>query len=113
VQALKFKTSIPDANFLLLTNLVLYDAGGQLFTGIDPEATYPSLEPDQSLNMTFNTAAAEVMRNHISDVLEFLSDVHTLSKVKSRCDVNDFIILYVSPSSNNMIFAVSMAKPSG
>ncbi len=33
VQALKFKISIPDSNFLLMTNLILYDAGGQLFTG--------------------------------------------------------------------------------
>jgi len=84
VQALKFKISIPDANFLLLTNMVLYDVGGQLFSGIDPETTYPSLEPDTNLNMTFNTAACDVMRNHINDILEFLSDVHTLSKVKSR-----------------------------
>lgn len=28
VQALKFKTIIPDTNFLMLTNLVLQDAGG-------------------------------------------------------------------------------------
>ena len=28
IQALKFKTVIPDSNFLVLTNLVLQDAGG-------------------------------------------------------------------------------------
>ena len=30
VQALKFKISLPDANFLLLTSLVLQDAGGSI-----------------------------------------------------------------------------------
>ena len=29
----------------------------------------------------YSTAASEVMRAHMADVLEFLSDVHTLSKV--------------------------------
>jgi hypothetical protein len=30
VQALKFKIVLPDANFLLLTSLVLQDAGGSI-----------------------------------------------------------------------------------
>jgi hypothetical protein len=30
VQALKFKICLPDANFLLLTSLVLQDAGGSI-----------------------------------------------------------------------------------
>lgn len=38
---------------------------------------------------TFTTAACDVMRNHVNDVLEFLSDVHTLSKVKSRYVLNN------------------------
>ncbi len=39
MQALKFKISIPDSNFLLLTNLLLYDAGGQLFTGVEDKTS--------------------------------------------------------------------------
>merc|ERR1719322_1454005 len=31
-----------------------------------------------------NTGACDVARNYLSDILEFLSDVHTLSKVKSN-----------------------------
>ena len=34
VQALKFKTIIPDSNFLMLTNLVLQDAGGSVIEDI-------------------------------------------------------------------------------
>ncbi len=47
------------------------------------ETAFPGLEPDSSLPQTYNTAACDVMRGHVGDVLEFLSDVHTLSKVKS------------------------------
>ena len=36
----------------------------------------------------YSTAASEVMRNHMTDVLEFLSDVNTLSKVKSSVKAN-------------------------
>ena len=83
VQALKFKTCIPDANFLMLTNFILLDLGGQLSTGSD-SATFPNLELDQP-SQTYNTAASEVMRTNMTDVLEFMADVHTLSKVKSNC----------------------------
>ena len=34
ISALKFKTVIPDANFLVLTNLVLQDAGGAVIEDI-------------------------------------------------------------------------------
>ena len=35
ISALKFKTIIPDSNFLVLTNLVLQDAGGSVIEDID------------------------------------------------------------------------------
>ena len=37
----------------------------------------------QQTSGAFNTGACEVMRNHTTDVIDFLADVHTLSKVKS------------------------------
>lgn len=37
ISALKFKTIIPDSNFLVLTNLVLQDAGGSVIEDIDGE----------------------------------------------------------------------------
>ena len=83
VQALKFKTAIPDSNFLMLTNFVLLDMGGQLNVGTDHES-FPKFELEQP-HQVFNTAASDVMKNHMNDVLDFLADVHTLSKVKSNC----------------------------
>ncbi|KAF6204812.1 hypothetical protein GE061_018974 [Apolygus lucorum] len=83
VQALKFKTNIPESNFLLLINFVLQDAGGMLppTVGLD-DATYPSLDSIP----VFNTFAAEVMRQHLGDALDFLADIHTITKIKMAAD---------------------------
>ena len=43
VQALKFKTAIPDANFLMLTNLVLLDAGGAIAIGTEFADSFPKV----------------------------------------------------------------------
>lgn len=80
IQALKFKTSIPDANFLMLINLVLQDSGGAIPSSI-------VLKHSQALNNmdylhVFGTNVADCMRLHLGDVLEFLTDFHTISKIK-------------------------------
>jgi hypothetical protein len=36
----------------------------------------------QDVNSSFTTSAVECMRQHMGDTLEFLSDFHTLSKLK-------------------------------
>lgn len=74
VQALKFKTNIPDHNLLLIIGFVLQDAGGTL-----PAGTIPGL-PESSPVLTTN--AAECLRQYINDVIDFLADFHTLSKIK-------------------------------
>ena len=59
--------------------------GGEIATGIYPESSFPNLDLDPAAaQVSFNTAAGEVMKNHMTDVIEFLADVHTLSKVKSN-----------------------------
>jgi hypothetical protein len=60
VQALKFKVSMPDTNFLLLANLVLHDAGSQLVgSGLDPD-TASSLDVADPGLQALTTAACEV-----------------------------------------------------
>lgn len=77
VQALKFKTNIPDGNILLLIGMVLQDAGGEL-----PEGIVEGLpEYTQSLYTNTNNAA-ECMRQYLNDILDFLADFHTLTKIK-------------------------------
>lgn len=75
VQALKFKTNIPDGNILLLVGFVLQDAGGALPHGI--VEGLPENPP------TYTNNAADCMRGYMNDVLDFLADFHTLSKIKN------------------------------
>lgn len=75
VQSLKFKTNIPDHNLLLLVGVVLQDLGGSL-----PKGTVDGL-PLHPPMYTSNTA--DSMRSFLNDVLEFLADFHTLSKIKN------------------------------
>ncbi|XP_024935949.1 protein unc-79 homolog isoform X2 [Cephus cinctus] len=77
VQAIKFKTTIPDSNFLILLHFVLQDIGGTLPTNIAMGNIRTDMSP------IYNTNASESLRSQISDVLDFLADFHTLSKVKS------------------------------
>ncbi|XP_037956514.1 protein unc-79 homolog isoform X2 [Teleopsis dalmanni] len=75
VQALKFKINIPDHNLLMIIGFVLQDAGGTL-----PPGSIQGL-PDTSPVLTTN--AAECLRQYINDVIDFLADFHTLSKIKN------------------------------
>lgn len=77
IQAIKFKTTIPDSNFLLLLHFVLQDIGGSLPNTIALENVQTDVSP------IYNTNASESLKNQLSDVLDFLADFHTLSKVKS------------------------------
>ncbi|XP_011310336.1 protein unc-79 homolog isoform X3 [Fopius arisanus] len=78
VQAMKFKTTIPDNNFLLLLQFVLQDVGGGLPSTVVLEGTQSEILPP-----IYNTNASESLRNQIPEILDFLADFHTLSKIKS------------------------------
>ncbi|XP_055852716.1 protein unc-79 homolog isoform X5 [Episyrphus balteatus] len=75
VQALKFKINIPDHNLLLIIGFALQDAGGALPPGTI--AGLPDLPPQ------YPTNAADCLRQYMNDVLDFLADFHTLSKIKN------------------------------
>lgn len=79
VQALKFKTSIPDCNFLMLINLILQDSGGAVPTSIVLENAQSC--HSEHLHM-FSTSVADCMKLHLGDILEFLTDFHTINKIK-------------------------------
>lgn len=75
VQALKFKVTLPDSNLVLLVQLILQDNGGSL-------GPNPVLE---ELNVAEHSSSllAECMRaSYLSDVIDFIADVHTLTKIK-------------------------------
>ncbi|XP_063983209.1 protein unc-79 homolog isoform X2 [Diachasmimorpha longicaudata] len=78
VQAMKFKTTIPDNNFLLLLHFVLQDVGGMLPSTVAIEGIQSEIA-----SQIYNTNASESLRNQIPEILDFLADFHTLSKIKS------------------------------
>lgn len=78
VQALKFKSSIPDSNLLLLVGFLLRDAGGLL--PLDEAGVLQQADVHTSSAFTVNVS--DCMRQYMPDVLEFLADFHTLSKIK-------------------------------
>ncbi|KAM6961265.1 protein unc-79 homolog [Aplochiton taeniatus] len=78
LQALKFKSPLPDSNLLLLVQFVCADIGTRLAESTIIQkhmiATLPGC----------TTAAMECMRQYISELLDFIADMHTLTKLKSH-----------------------------
>uniref|UniRef100_A0A4W5RRT1 Unc-79 homolog, NALCN channel complex subunit n=1 Tax=Hucho hucho TaxID=62062 RepID=A0A4W5RRT1_9TELE len=76
LQALKFKSPLPDTNLLLLVQFVCSDIGTRL-----AESTILSKHMISTLPGC-TTAAMECMRQYISELLDFIADMHTLTKLK-------------------------------
>ncbi|KAG7510179.1 hypothetical protein JOB18_015459 [Solea senegalensis] len=78
LQALKFKSPLPDTNLLLLVQFVCADIGTRL-----AESTIIQKHMISTLQGC-TTAAMECMRQYISELLDFIADMHTLTKLKSH-----------------------------
>nr|XP_045011054.1 protein unc-79 homolog isoform X4 [Jaculus jaculus] len=78
LQALKLKSPLPDTNLLLLVQFICADAGTKL-----AESTILSKQMIASVPGC-GTAAMECMRQYVSEVLDFMADMHTLTKLKSH-----------------------------
>ena len=81
VDALKYKTSIPDVNFLFLSSMMLQDAKGELPPSSILEDV-PKLE--LSLAGPIQCGSTPYLECWLPDIVDFVADVHTLSKVKSH-----------------------------
>ncbi|KAF5404406.1 hypothetical protein PHET_02132, partial [Paragonimus heterotremus] len=79
-QAIKFRASIPDENLIKLLQFILMDAGGTMEPNQVVEGLTTLFNP-QTCHL-FSTGAAELMRPHLADCIAFISDVHTMHKVK-------------------------------
>ncbi|XP_008049182.1 protein unc-79 homolog [Carlito syrichta] len=78
LQALKLKSPLPDTNLLLLVQFICADAGTKL-----AESTILSKQMIAAVPGC-GTAAMECARQYISEVLDFMADMHTLTKLKSH-----------------------------
>ncbi|XP_011871476.1 PREDICTED: protein unc-79 homolog [Vollenhovia emeryi] len=125
MQAIKFKITIPDSNFLLLLQFVLQDIGGSLPNSV--VAMENNIQTDMS--PIYNTNASESLKNQLSDVLDFLTDFHTLSKIKSynkgmqaglnedtiggmlKCGLAQYVALEITRGNNRENRAVARYLP--
>ncbi|VDL92220.1 unnamed protein product [Schistocephalus solidus] len=82
LNAIKFRVCLPDENLLKSLQLILMDAGGTLEPNQISEGITNIFNP-QTFHL-FSTGAAELMRPHIMDCLNVLSDVHTIHKTSVR-----------------------------
>ncbi|KAL5112757.1 hypothetical protein TcWFU_008571 [Taenia crassiceps] len=99
MNALKFRIYLPDENLLKTLQLVVMDAGGTL----EPNQISPSLTDifnPQTFHL-FSTGAAELMRPHIVDCLNILSDVHMIRKVKQAQKTAAQPLQSVNPNDGN------------
>ncbi|XP_073465864.1 protein unc-79 homolog isoform X2 [Aquarana catesbeiana] len=78
LQALKLKSPLPDTNLLLLVQFICTDVGTKL-----AESTIIHKQMIASLPGC-GTAAMECTRQYISEILDFISDMHTLTKLKNH-----------------------------
>ncbi|XP_065123354.1 protein unc-79 homolog isoform X3 [Paramisgurnus dabryanus] len=78
LQALKFKSSVPDTNLLLLVQFVCSDIGTRLAESTILQKHMIAALPGCT------TAAMECLRQYLSEILDFIADMHTLTKLKSH-----------------------------
>jgi hypothetical protein len=93
IQAIKFKCELVESNYLTVVKLVLQDFGepvdednnnnsghgGRPSTSGQPSAASTRLvDIDQ-----FNTAGSEAIRPFMNDILEFIADMHVLTRLKA------------------------------
>ncbi|XP_066463616.1 protein unc-79 homolog [Eleutherodactylus coqui] len=78
LQALKLKSPLPDTNLLLLVQFICADVGTKL-----SESTIIHKQMIASLP-SCGTAAMECTRQYIGEILDFIADMHTLTKLKSH-----------------------------
>ncbi|VDK45373.1 unnamed protein product [Gongylonema pulchrum] len=96
VQALKFKCDMNEHNYMTIVDLILQDAG---------ENVSEEIADDQ-----YNTAACDAVRPHLFDIIEFISDLHVLTKVKKITNLDN--IGGDIKSSLSQVVAVEMSRSS-
>nr|AYV89233.1 unc-79-like protein [Tetranychus evansi] len=80
ISAIRFKTFVPDENLMMLVQFVLQDLDGTLVYSVVTEHLKPNSDPSIE---QYNTNACEFIKPYVNDISEFITDVHTLSRVKS------------------------------
>jgi hypothetical protein len=110
IYAVKFRCELAEPNYMIIIQLILQDFGEDISEDIT--------DIDQ-----FNTGASEAVRPFLSDVLEFISDLHVLSKLKASGFKSSLNRFFVQKQTNSdrmggdlkaglaQILALEMSRP--
>lgn len=91
VHAIKFKCELVEKNYMTIVELILQDFGEEINTtnmshsnALDTEKSDDCNVNDNSVDdiSLYNTSASEAIRPFMSEILEFIADLHVLSKIK-------------------------------
>ena len=80
VNCIKMKATIPDENVMILIQFLLQDGDGTLVPSTIIENISANTESHIS---NFSTSAQECCKPHVHDFIEFISDVHSLNRIKN------------------------------
>ncbi|CEF65747.1 Protein unc-79 homolog [Strongyloides ratti] len=70
IQAIKFKVKLHENNYLRIVDLILQDTG---------ELVSVEITDDQ-----YNTGASDAVKPYMNDILEFVAEIHVLSRLKKQ-----------------------------
>jgi len=80
VNCVKMKTMIPDENVMILIQFLLQDGDGTLV----PSMIIENITSNTEIHMSnFSTLAQECCKQYAHDFIEFISDVHSLNRIKN------------------------------
>ncbi|CAG0916657.1 unnamed protein product [Notodromas monacha] len=102
---LRFKSTAPERSVLMMTQLVLSDCGAGYLPlgdehlaaniisplGVDRECSCRTCWVEDCKEDPLNpvsTCAADCMRAHLSEIIDYIADAHTISKVKSAFEAH-------------------------
>nr|CAD2134462.1 unnamed protein product [Meloidogyne enterolobii] len=133
LSALKFKCELAEENYLTIVRMVLQDFGEPLGDdwintpnsgGENEEVnenqnnrkfssfSYWKNNSQQQQTDQFNTGAAEAIRPHVPELLEFISDMHVLAKLKKQSASNSDRVGGDLKAGLAEVVALEMSRPS-
>lgn len=91
IQVVKFKVFLPDENLMMIVQFVLQDLDGTLVPSVVTEHLKPNSDPSIE---RYSTNACECIKQYVPDLTEFISDVHTISRIRVSPSVDCYRCLY-------------------
>ncbi|XP_022099411.1 protein unc-79 homolog isoform X2 [Acanthaster planci] len=84
VNALKFKSSLPDINLIQLVQFICLDAGGKMSDFGNLVGGDGDISDACMAELSSSSLANDCLKQYLNDAIEYVGDLHTLTKVKDK-----------------------------